>query len=71
MPTISGGNIIQGGTVIAGAKPRIAIIENAVPTDALVGGGYRTPVNGELAANNATGYIYERQTGVWVRIDTL
>ena len=72
------GNVMQptGGQVMPGSKPRIGMCD-AVPTDDLVGGittgagvRYRTPVNGELAENVATGYVYERQTAVWTRIDT-
>jgi hypothetical protein len=63
-----GGNVIKGGTVMPGSKPRVTMVE-AVPTDANVGGGYSTPANGELAENVVTGYVYERQVGVWTRID--
>jgi hypothetical protein len=41
-----------------------------VPTDTTI--GYDgTPTNGTLAENVVTGFVYERQAGVWVRIDTL
>lgn len=84
-PMITGGNIIPPGVLASGVqgppgepdtKLRITWTE-AVPTDALVGGSSgpagaaRVPANGELAANVLTGNIYERQAGVWVRIDTL
>ena len=69
MLVITGGNVITGGTVMPGTKPRIVMC-NTVPTDALVGGGYRTPANAELAEDMSTGYVYERQAGLWVRIDT-
>lgn len=69
MPTHAG-NVISGGLVIPGSKARIIWVD-ALPTDALVGGGYRTPVNGELAGNSTNGNIYERQAAAWVRIDTL
>jgi hypothetical protein len=86
MAMLSGGTIIpptalssgvQSQPVIPDSKFRITWIENAVPTDALVGassgpsGAARTPANGELACNVTTGYIYERQAGVWTRIDTV
>ncbi len=86
MAMISGGNIIPPGALSGGVqgppgepdtKIRITWIENNVPTDALVGGSSgpggtaRTPANGEIAVNVTTGNIYERQAGVWTRIDTL
>lgn len=71
MAIITGGNIVEPGPpVIEADRPRTTITQ-AVPTDALVGGGYRTPANAELAINVATGFVYERQAAVWVRIDTL
>lgn len=80
MAMISGGNVIAPGVYPQTGpdnKIRITWIENAVPTDALVGGSAgpggaaRVPANGEIAVNVANGNIYERQAGVWVRIDTL
>lgn len=64
--------IITGGTVIGpgvnpGTKNRVYKTE-AVPTDANIG---VTAANGMLAENVVTGFVYERQAGVWVRIDTL
>lgn len=71
MTMISGGNVISAPIVPVDTKDHITWIENAVPTDANVGGGYRTPVNGELAANITTGAVYERQAGAWVKITTV
>lgn len=71
MPVITGGNVIRGGTVIAPAADRI-IYTNGVPTDALVSGGYApTPSNGQLAQDINTGFVYERQAGAYVRVDTI
>jgi hypothetical protein len=39
-----------------------------VPTDATIG---VTAANAMLAENVVTGFLYERQAGVWVRVDTL
>jgi hypothetical protein len=69
-PSITGGNVIKGGTVIAGAKDRVYKV-NGAATDANVGGGYFTPANGTLAEDLNTGQVYERQAGVWTRIDTI
>jgi hypothetical protein len=68
--------VITGGKVIGGANPAQAGVKNrvyradGVPTDTNI--GYDgTPANGTLAENVATGFVYERQAGIWVRIDTL
>jgi hypothetical protein len=70
MGVITGGRVISTGTTtIPGSRPRIYFAE-AVPTDTNI--GYEgTPANGTLAANVLTGFVYERQAAVWVRIDTL
>jgi hypothetical protein len=76
MGIITGGNVIPATTSIPGSHARIMYVE-AVPTDALVGGSAgiggaaRAPANGELAQNVLNGNTYERQAGVWVRVDTL
>ncbi len=67
MGIITGGNIVAPSTTNPGLKNRIYKTE-AVPTDANIG---VTAANGMLAENVATGFLYERQAGVWVRIDTL
>jgi len=65
--------VIFGGVVVApqatnpGLKNRVYHTEG-VPTDATIG---VTASNGQLAENVLTGFLYERQAGVWVRIDTL
>lgn len=68
--------VITGGKVIGGNNPAQAGVKNrvyraeAVPTDTNI--GYDgTPPNGTLAENVLTGFLYERQAGVWTRIDTL
>lgn len=66
MPIVTGGKVIEPGTN-PGTKPRIYSTE-AVPTDANIG---VTAANGMLAQNVLTGFVYERQAGTWVRIDTL
>jgi hypothetical protein len=69
MAVITGGKVITGSGANAGVKNRIYRAD-AVPTDANI--GYDgTPPNGTLAENVATGFVYERQAAVWVRIDTL
>ena len=75
MPMIEGGNIITGGTVIAGAKRRVIYVStfaSGAGSDAKVGGGYWTPAAGQLVAACDTGYLWEN-TGVntYVRKDTL
>jgi hypothetical protein len=66
MPIITGGNIIRGGKVIEGVRQPMARV-TGVPTDTSTG----TPTNGAIAEDLNTGNLYERQAGVWVRIDTL
>jgi len=67
MGVITGGQVIAPQTTNPGLKNRIYKAE-AVPTDANIG---VTAANGMLAENVVTGFVYERQAGVWVRIDTL
>jgi hypothetical protein len=67
MPVITGGQVIAPQTTNPGLKNRIYRAE-AVPTDSNIG---VTAANGLLAENVVTGFLYERQAGVWVRIDTL
>jgi hypothetical protein len=67
MGIITGGQIIAPSTLNPGLKNRIYKTE-AVPTDANIG---VAAVNGMLAENVVTGFLYERQAAVWVRIDTL
>jgi hypothetical protein len=69
MAVISGGTVIapQSATANPGTK-QVIYRTAAVPTDTTIG---VTPVNGMLAENTATGFVYERQAGVWVRIDTI
>lgn len=67
MAVISGGRVIEPSTLNPGLKNRIYKAEG-VPTDANIG---VTAANGMLAENVLTGFVYERQAGVWVRIDTL
>jgi hypothetical protein len=67
MGIVTGGNVVAPQTTNPGLKQRIYKTEG-VPTDATIG---VTAVNGMLAENVSTGFVYERQAGVWVRIDTL
>jgi hypothetical protein len=67
MAVISGGSVIAPSTGNPGLKNRIYNAE-AIPTDANIG---VTAANGMLAQNVVTGFLYERQGGAWVRIDTL
>lgn len=71
MAVISGGKVITAtpAVTISPAKARVYHADG-VPTDTTI--GYDgTPPNGTLADNTVTGFVYERQAGVWVRIDTL
>lgn len=69
MGVVTGGKVIAPQTTNPGLKNRIYKAE-AVPTDANI--GYDgTPPNGALAENVVTGFVYERQAGVWVRVDTV
>lgn len=67
MGIITGGNIVAPSTLNSGVKNRVYKTE-AVPTDANIG---VTAANGMLAENVLTGFMYERQAGTWVRIDTI
>lgn len=67
MSVIFGGKVIEPQTTNPGTKPRVYYTEG-VPTDATIG---VAAANGMLASNVATGFVYERQAAVWVRIDTL
>lgn len=67
MPVIFGGKVIEPQTTNPGLKQRLYRTEG-VPTDATIG---VTAANAMLAENVLTGFVYERQAGVWVRIDTL
>lgn len=67
MAVISGGVIIAPQTTNSGVKNRV-YPTNGVPTDATIG---VTAANAMLAQDVTTGNVYERQAGVWVRIDTL
>ena len=69
MPVIFGGKVIAGQTTNPGLKNRIYKSEG-VPTDTTIGFD-GTPTNGTLAENVVTGFLYERQAAVWVRVDTL
>jgi hypothetical protein len=67
MPMIFGGKVIEPQTTNPGLKQRLYHTEG-VPTDATIG---VAAVNGMLAENVLTGFVYERQAGAWVRIDTI
>lgn len=67
MPVITGGIVIAPSSLNTGIKNRI-YKTTGVPTDATIG---VTATNGMLAEDVATGFVYERQAGIWVRIDTI
>jgi hypothetical protein len=67
MPIVTGGIVIAPSTLNSGIRQRIYRTEG-VPTDATIG---FAAANGQIAENVLTGNIYERQAGIWVRIDTL
>lgn len=67
MGIITGGKVIEGQTTNPGLKPRV-YWTTGVPTDTTIG---VTATNGMLAADATNGNLYERQAGVWVRVDTL
>ena len=69
MAVISGGNVVGPSTTNPGLKNRVYHVD-AVPTDANVAVGFAA-ANGMLAENVVTGFLYERQASVWVRIDTV
>jgi hypothetical protein len=64
---VTGGKVIEPQTTNPGTKVRMYKVEG-VPTDANIG---VTAANGMLATNVLNDFVYERQAGVWVRIDTL
>lgn len=67
MGIVTGGNVIAATTTNTGIKTRVYRTEG-VPTDTAIG---VTAANGLLAENVLTGFFYERQAGIWVRIDTI
>lgn len=69
MAVISGGTVSAKGVKVDGSKNTL-YNTNGVPTDATISSAF-TAANGDLAQNVLTGFIYERQAGVWVRVDTL
>jgi hypothetical protein len=69
MSVIAGGQVIAPSAGNLGTKNRV-YASQGVPTDANIGLTV-TAANGMLAENVATGFLYERQAGVWVRVDTV
>lgn len=67
MGIITGGIVIAPSATNSGIRGRIYRTEG-VPTDATIG---FAAANGQIAENVQNGNLYERQAGVWVRIDTL
>lgn len=67
MGIVTGGKVIEPSTLNTGVRGRIYRVE-AVPTDTNIG---VTATNGMIAENVLNGNLYERQAGIWVRIDTL
>lgn len=73
MAVITGGQVIgpPGSGVGSNANPGLknrTYKTTGVPTDTTIG---VTAANGMIAEDVASGNVYERQAGVWVRIDTL
>ena len=73
MPIVAGGVVIPpttAGVTNPGIQQAVYKVE-AVPTDANIGVAAAALTNGMLAQNVVTGFLYERQAGAWVRIDTV
>jgi hypothetical protein len=73
MGVISGGRInppTTAGVSNPGIRQSVIGVEG-VPTDANVGLTAGEVANGQIAQNVLTGFVYERQAGAWVRIDTV
>jgi hypothetical protein len=68
MAVITGGTVIPSGAAANPGLKQVIYKTNGVPTDGTIG---VAAANGMLAENVLTGFIYERQAAVWVRIDTL
>lgn len=67
MGIITGGNVIAPQTTNPGIKGQVYKTEG-VPTDATIG---VAATNGMIAVNVLNQNVYERQAGLWVRVDTL
>jgi hypothetical protein len=71
MPIISGGSIMPPHpTAGAGLRQQVYATQG-VPTDANIGLPVASIVNGMLCQDVATGFLYERRAGAWVRADTI
>jgi hypothetical protein len=74
MGIITGGKI-NPPTTVGVSNPGIraggVYATEGVPTDANVGLTAGELANGMFAQNVLTGFLYERQAGAWVRIDTV
>jgi hypothetical protein len=69
MAVITGGTVIPPAAATANPGTKQTVYRTvAVPTDATIG---VAAANGMLAENTVTGFVYERQAGAWVRIDTI
>lgn len=72
MATITGGNVLIGGNVNPGSRPAMLYSDGVPATNGSnIGVPAASLANGMLATDIATGNVYERQAGLWVRIDTL
>jgi hypothetical protein len=74
MPIVAGGRInppTTAGVTNPGIRAGNVYAVEAVPTDANVGLQAGELANGMFAQNVLTGFLYERQAGAWVRIDTV
>lgn len=71
MPIITGGKVIEGQATNPGLKQRVYHTEGVPAADGSNLGVAGFVANGMVAVNVLTGFVYERQAGAWVRIDTL
>jgi hypothetical protein len=71
MPIISGGSIMPPHpTAGAGLRTKPYAVQG-VPTDANIGLPASAIVNGLIAQDVTTTFLYERRAGAWVRMDTV
>lgn len=70
MGILTGGSGIMPPATNPGTRQTIYATEG-VPTDATIGLPVAAIINGMLATNVLTGFLYERRAGAWVRCDTV
>lgn len=72
MAVITGGNVLIGGLTTPGTKSVMLYSEGVPATNGSnLGVASASLANGMLATDVLTRNVYERQAGLWVRIDTL